>query len=174
MGLFPLHSSCGNFYLLRAKVRSLLSAVQWAMSCMLAAYSFYTNISVQPVHPHKKILYLSLVKSRIIYATQVWRPHKRSPMICYQIQLQNPTTNLASFLWSSSLSCPLKSDIIFYVTSYKNPQDHFDISSQVRFTSPITTPSRLLQQTCLWNCLPPLDLDSFFATIKKCKNHLLV
>ena len=78
------------------------------------------------------------------------------------------------------------SDIIFYISSYKNPQDHFNISSHVKFTSSSTRsssnkklfhnmPSSYLSHhhsyfnrlPRLWNCLPPLDPDFSIATIKK-------
>ena len=77
------------------------------------------------------------------------------------------------------------SDIIFYISSLKNPQDHFDISSRIKSFSSSTrassnkklihnaSPSHLSHHHFffnrlprLWNCLPPLDLNSSIATLK--------
>ena len=74
------------------------------------------------------------------------------------------------------------SDIIFFISFYENTQDHFNISSHVKFSSSSTRassnkklPSSYVphhhsyynRMPHLWNCLPPLDLDSSIATIKR-------
>ena len=155
--------------------------------------SFNSTNSVQT----KKMLYLSLIKSRITYASQLWRPHKKKDIeILERVQrratkfiLQDYNSDYKSRLISLKLLPFMMSleisDIIFYISSLKNPQDHFDISSRIKSFSSSTrassnkklihnaSPSHLSHHHFffnrlprLWNCLPPLDLNSSIATLK--------
>lgn len=146
----------------------------------------------------KRTLYLSLVKSRITYASQLWRPHKKKDILLLE-RVQRRATKFILNDYKSNYKCRLLSlkllplmmsleisDIIFFISSYKDSQDHFNISSQVRFTSSSTrasTNKKLIHNVSssylshhnsyynrlprLWNCLPPLDLNSSITTIKK-------
>ena len=76
-------------------------------------------------------------------------------------------------------------DIMFAVRHLKDPQDHFDLSQHVTFSSAFTRSSTKLKLThmkstnnlnrhyyfnrlpCLWNSLPPFDINKSISTIKQ-------
>lgn len=146
--------------------------------------SFSSSISIST----KKLLYTTLVRSRLTYASQVWRPHLiKDIKKLEQIQrratkfiLNNYHSDYKSRLLSLNL-LPLMmtlelNDIMFFIRNFKNPQSCFDISSWVKFSSSSTRASNsnklhhnVSTSTSnhlyfnriqrLWNALPQLDLS---------------
>ena len=75
-------------------------------------------------------------------------------------------------------------NLLFFIKSYKTPSDHFDINSYVTFSHSTTRSSltnKLLhlpsssnlnrhfyfsRLPCLWNALPPIDLNFLLNRIK--------
>ena len=95
----------------------------------------------------KKLLYISLVKSRIMYASPIWRPHQiKDMMVLERIQRRATKFILNDFHsdYKSRLSSlnmlPLMmsleiNDILFFLKSYHQPQTCFDISHWFQFSS---------------------------------------
>ena len=105
----------------------------------------------------KRSLYLSLVRSQLLYCSPLWRPHLLSDIKCLE-DVQRRSTKF--ILRDSSLSyrdCLLKlnllplmmefeiSDIIFFVKSVKQPSSHFSISDFITFSSSRTRSSTYLK-----------------------------
>ena len=78
------------------------------------------------------------------------------------------------------------SDLLFFIKSYKSPHPHFDINNYVSMKKSASTGSSLSGKLVhhisttnsnrhfyfcrlprLWNCLPSIDLNLPYATIKK-------
>ena len=144
----------------------------------------------------KKQLYLSLVRSQLMYCSPIWRPYQIKDIIILE-RIQKRATKYILNDFSSDYKSRLTSlhilplmyyfelnDIIFFVNSLKHPADHFRISDYITFSNSNTRSSshRKLQHTNasttsfrhfyfnriprLWNSLPPIDLDSSIASIK--------
>ena len=105
----------------------------------------------------KRILYLSLIRSQLLYCSPLWRPHLLSDIKCLE-DVQRRSTKF--ILRDSSLSyrdrllklnlLPLMmefeiSDIIFFVKSVKQPSIHFRISDFITFSSSRTRSSTYLK-----------------------------
>ena len=95
----------------------------------------------------KKVLYISLVRSKLLYCSPLWRPHLLSDIKALEnVQrratrfiLHNTHSNYRDRLVDLQL-LPLMmvleiNDIIFFIKSLKEPADHFDISTFVSFSS---------------------------------------
>ena len=144
----------------------------------------------------KKVLYISLVRSKLSYCSPIWRPQHLK-----DIQLLETLQRRATkFILNDYKSCyrsrlltlhmlPLMMqleiiDILFFVTSIKHPTERFDILEYVTFSSASTrssskcklvhTLSRINRDRHfyfnrlprLWNSLPSIDLSQSVRTIK--------
>ena len=141
----------------------------------------------------KKQLYLALVRSKITYCSQLWRPHllkdiRRLEAIQRRVTkfiLNDYTSTYRSRLCSLNL-LPLMyyyeiQDIIFLVKCIKDPPDNLDVFQYISFSSKIrpgnlkfnyrrSTKTRFFyfnRIVKLWNLLPPLDLSNSLATIQR-------
>ena len=136
----------------------------------------------------KKKLYLSIVRSQLMYCSTIWRPHLIKDIMLIE-QLQRRATkfilndyesdyftrltklNLLPIMYHFELS-----DLMFAIKSLKSPTNNFDISKFISFCSGSTRSAVTgkLQHTMksnnklrhfyfsrlprLWNALPPIDL----------------
>lgn len=151
--------------------------------------------SVKAVNP-KKILYLSLIRSKVTYCSQIWRPNFIKDIKVLE-DLQRRATkfilNDFSSNYKSRLICleilPLMmffelNDIMFFVKSVKFPSPTFNILDYVSFANFKTrSSSSKLKHTLssttssahfyfnrlprLWNSLPFIDLNQSLSTIKR-------
>ena len=144
----------------------------------------------------KKKLYLSLVRSQLIYCSIIWRPHLIKDIKTIE-QLQRRATkfilngyesdyydhllklNLLPIMYTFELA-----DIIFAIKSLKAPSSNFDISNFLSFTVGNTRSAaqRKLKYVTvlnnkvrhfyfhrlprLWNSLPPVYLSLPVSTIR--------
>ena len=103
----------------------------------------------------KKQLYLSLVRSRLTYCSQIWRPHLIKDIICLE-KVQRRATKYILNNFSIDYKTRLKSlqllplmywlelqDLMFLVKCIKDPSDNFNISSHITFINSTTRASRL-------------------------------
>ena len=137
----------------------------------------------------KKLLYTSLVRSKLTYCSQVWRPMLLKDISNLE-RIQRRATKY--IIGHSALSyrdrlislqlLPLMYfyeylDILLLIQSLKYPDDSFDIYTFISFSSSPTrsnTQTKLVPQYCasnrtrhfyfhrivrLWNALPPIDLS---------------
>ena len=101
----------------------------------------------------KKILYLSLVRSQLMYCSPIWRPQFLKDIQRFE-NIQRRATKFITNDYSSSYKSRLVSlhmlpfmmqfelnDILFFVASIKNPTKSFDISEYVIFCSGSTRSS---------------------------------
>ena len=95
----------------------------------------------------KKVLYLSLVRSKLLYCSPIWRPHLLTDIKA----LENVQRRASRFIVHNSIlnyrHCLLNLhllplmmvleiyDILFFIKSLKEPTDYFDISRYVSFCS---------------------------------------
>ena len=144
----------------------------------------------------KKLLYTSLVRSLLVYGSQVWRPYLLKDInVIENIQrrstkfILNDYTSDYKYRLLSLQLLPLAmllelNDILFFVKSLKEPTAAFDISSYFSFSSNSTRSSshhKLVHKLArtnitknsyfhrlprLWNSLPPIDLSLSFLSIK--------
>lgn len=142
-------------------------------------------------------LYVSLIKSQLLYCSQVWRPH----FIKDIVKLENVQRRATKYIlndynsdYKSRLTSlnllPLMlefeiSDLMFCIRSFKSPASHFNISDYFTFSSNATRSrthmkmhhSRTTNNISLhsffnrlprlWNTLPPIDLSEPTALIKR-------
>ena len=91
----------------------------------------------------KKVLYLSLVRSKLLYCSPIWRPHLLSDVRAlgkcaeksYKFNLNDSLSNYCLRLMNLNL-LPLMmvfemNDIIFFIKYLKHPSEYFDIFNYV-------------------------------------------
>ena len=101
-------------------------------------------------HQAKKVLYTSLVRSKLLYCSPIWRPHLLSDIKALE-SVQRRATKFILNSYDSDYRLRLLNlqllplmmileinDILFFVKSLKEPTDHFDISRFVTFCSGCT------------------------------------
>ena len=146
---------------------------------------------------NKRALYLSLVKSKLMYNSPIWRPHYiKDITVIEQIQrratkyiLRDYTSNYKTRLISLHL-LPLMmqfelNDVMFFVSCFKYPTRAFDICEYITFSNYSTRSSSGLKLKHsvsrtnpvrhfyfnrlprLWNSLLVMDLNRSLSSIKK-------
>ena len=153
---------------------------------------FSTSISTRA----KLTLYTSLVRSKLLYCSVVWRPHLLVDIKTLELVQRRATkfiVNSAGLDYRQRLIelhlLPLMmefemADILFFVKSLKYPSDNFNIEDFVQFCSLPTRSStyfKLIHPFCrntdernhffnriprLWNSLPSLDLHLPLSSLK--------
>lgn len=111
--------------------------------------TFSSSISV----PVRRLLYLTLVRSRLMYCSVVWRPHLRKDIVLLERVQRRATkfilndfhsdykTRLTS-LGLLPLSMVLElNDIVFFLKSLQSPSASFDILDYVSFSTSSSTRS---------------------------------
>ena len=150
----------------------------------------------------KKILYLSLVRSQLMYCSPIWRPQFLKDIQSFE-NIQRRATKFITNDYSSSYKSRLVSlhmlpfmmqlelnDILFFVASIKNPTKSFDISEYVIFCSGSTRSSvgfKLVHSFSrnnkikhfyfhrlprLWNSLPTIDINQSRLIKRKFQSFL--
>ena len=138
----------------------------------------------------KKSLYLSLVRSQLVYCSQIWRPSLLKDIITLET-IQRRATKFILGDYTSSYKSRLTKlhllplmmalelyDITFFIKSFKQPTHSFNILNFVSFNQnstrsgthckliqPITRTNRAKQfyfnrLPRIWNALPPIDLSN--------------
>lgn len=143
----------------------------------------------------KKSLYTSLIRSQLLYGSQLWRPMLLKDIVkLEQMQrrstkyiLQDYTSDYKTRLLSLNI-LPLMmlyelNDIMFFIKNVKEPSDSFDILKYVTFNSSTTRSSKhklAHSRSCcnsqrhfyftrlirLWNTLPIIDLNLSLDTLR--------
>lgn len=144
----------------------------------------------------RKTLYISLIRSQLVYGSQLWRPMLIKDVLKIE-QLQRRATKYILQDYSSDYKSRLLSlnilplmmlyelhDIMFFVNNVKNPSESFDILNHVSFSTSKTrsgsiklvhlrppTNSRrhfyFHRLIRLWNALPAVDLSLSNNTIRR-------
>ena len=158
----------------------------------LLCHTFTNTTSI----PAKKLLYISLVRSQLIYGSQLWHPHfikditnlERVQQRATYFILNDYNSNYKSRLLKLNL-LPLMYlldyyDIMFFITSLKHPSPHFNILDYLKFSNSNTrfstsnklyhvfSPNNTLQNFYftrlprIWNSLPSINLNLSVASIK--------
>ena len=155
--------------------------------------TFKCTFSIQA----RRTLYLTLVRSKLLYCSPLWRPHlTKDFLLLERVQrrvtkfiLNNYTMDYKTRLTELKL-LPLMyvlelHDILFLIKSLKTPSNSFNIYNYVSFNKCNTRSSsnKLCHKSSnniiaansyfyriprLWNALPIIDLSLSFSTIK-CK-----
>ena len=145
----------------------------------------------------RKKLYISLVRSQLVYCSQVWRPHLIKDILALERVQRHATKfilNDYSMDYKNRLLdlhiLPLMyiyeiNDIMFFVKSYKKPLPHFDIRDFITFSTQSTRSASFLKLVHLrsqisdvyhfyfarlvrlWNSLPAIDITLPDHTIKR-------
>ena len=155
------------------------------------------SFSVTNLTSTKKLLYIALIKSRLTYASPVWRPHLIKDIV-YLENIQRRATKFILNDFRSDYKSRLSSlhllplmmsfeinDILFFLKNCHLPQDCFDITTWFKFTSSSTRSSSSNKLSFnrprnisshhpffehfprLWNALPNLDMSLSLSTLKK-------
>ena len=141
-------------------------------------------------------LYVSLVRSQLLYCTQIWRPHLIKDIVnleriqrratkhilndytsCYKDRLIN--LKLLPLIYIFELQ-----DILFAIKSLKSPTYQFNINNFISFNSSTTragASNKLLipqhlnntarhsyfhRLPSLWNAMPIMDINTSYSTLK--------
>ena len=153
---------------------------------------FSSSVSVSA----KRSLYISLVRSRLLYCSPIWHPYLLMDIKSLELVQRRATkfiTNYTPIDYRDRLIhlnlLPLMmeleiADVMFLVKSLKFPSDHFNICDYLQFCSRPTRAChnlKLKHSLCrsnlehsfyfnriprLWNSLPPLSLHLSLSTIK--------
>jgi len=147
-------------------------------------------------------LYISLIRSQLMYCAPVWRPHLLKDISKIE-QLQRRATKHILHDFISDYKTRLMhlnlfplmyifeiSDIMFFINCLKNPTPSFDVNSYVSFSQSTTRSNSVklhhnisftnrerhfyFNRICrLWNSLPIIDVNLPVDTIKRrVKNYL--
>ena len=160
--------------------------------------------TIAPTHSPSTLvrLYVSLVRSQLLYCMQVWRPHLMKDIL----NLERIQCRATKYILNDYTSCykdrlinlrllPLmyifEQDILFAIKSIKSPTNRFNINNYITFNSTNTRSGSnnklLLPQhlnnisrhsyfhhlPSLWNAIPILDLNMSVCLLKsKLKSYL--
>ena len=144
----------------------------------------------------KKQLYIVLVRSHLLYCSQLWNPCLIKDIINMERIQRRSTKYILNDYTSDYKTLLLKlkllplmylldlSDVLFFIKSIKLPSDNFNILHFVSFSSSNTRSSShnklnhkysrsnkirysyFVRLPRLWNSLPPIDLNQSFSSIK--------
>ena len=144
----------------------------------------------------KASLYISLVRSQLLYCTQVWRPHLMKDILIIERIQRRATKYLLNDYTSSYKTRLIKlkilplmylfelQDLLFAIKSIKSPTTQFNIHSYINFSSAntrsgasnkliiprhlnnISRHSYFHRLPTLWNFMPIFDLDLPFQLLK--------
>ena len=144
----------------------------------------------------KKQLYIMLVRSHLLYCSQLWNPCLIKDIINMERIQRRSTKYILNDYTSDYKTRLLKlkllplmylldlSDVLFFIKSIKLPSDNFNILHFVSFSSSNTRSSShnklnhhysrtnkirnsyFVRLPRLWNSLPPVDLNQSFSSIK--------
>ena len=133
----------------------------------LRAYPYYVTRSLSRPQSSQKLLYLSLIRSRILYCSPVWHPH----LIKDINQSQDFKPRLISLgIFPLMMQLELI-NINFFVKSFKFPSSNFEIMKYFNFfsgTSQSSKTSKLHQ--CFSKCGPSSHF--FFRRFPRLWNSL--
>ena len=99
----------------------------------------------------KKLLYLTLVRSRLTYCSQLWRPYLLKDISLLERVQRRATKYILNDYHSPYKSrliqldlLPLMyqyelSDLLFFIKSYKTPYPHFDINNYISMKASVST-----------------------------------
>ena len=141
-------------------------------------------------------LYVSLVRSQLLYCTQIWRPHFMKDII----NLERIQCRATKHILNDYISCykdrllslkllPLMyifelQDILFAIKSLKSPTNQFNINNYITFNSSTTRSGasnklvipQHLNKTArlsyfhrlpsLWNAMPIIDINTSYTTLR--------
>ena len=147
--------------------------------------SFRNCISVHS----KKLLYISLVRSKLIYGSQVWHPHLLKDIDAREAIQRRSTKSIVKSCLLSFQVLPLMMlyelyDILFFIKSLKEPNTYFNIHNYFTFSSNctrsashhklvhklartnVTKNSYFYRLLHLWNALLPINFNLSFMSIK--------
>ena len=160
-----------------------------------------TNPYVPSLRVCKKQLYISLVRSQLLYCSQVWRPCLIQDILLLERVQRRATKYILNDYTSSYRTRLLKlsmlplmyifelNDLLFFIKSMKNPSPHFDITKWIHLNTNVTRSSTHLKLVHnrtkynsshhfyfnrlprLWNSLPPINLELSTETIKHQLNN---
>ena len=145
----------------------------------------------------KRKLYISLVRSQMMYCSQIWRPFLIKDILDLERVQRRASKHILSDFTSSYKARLLKlnllpimytlelNDLTFFIKSIFFPSNQFNIFNHVTFSSTNTrssTQQKLIHRISstklhfhsyfirivrLWNCLPYIDLSLPFPLIKR-------
>ena len=151
----------------------------------------------------KKRLYISIVRSQLLYCSQVWHPYYIKDILLFERIQRRATKYILNDYKSSYKSrllhlnlLPLMyifelNDLNFFIKSYKSASSHFNINDYINFRTSITrssTSHKMIHQCSsstlshhfyfcrlprLWNSLPPIDLTLPTTKIVVCLKTFL-
>ena len=124
----------------------------------------------------RKLLYISLVRSQLIYGSQLWHPHLIKDIVILESVQRRATCFILNDYNSNYKSRLLKLnllplmylldyyDIMFFVTSLKHPSTHFNIQQYVKFSNS-NTRSSTANKLC-YTCINSLLFYTFTLNLK--------
>ena len=137
-------------------------------------------------------LYISMVRSQLLYCTQLWRPHLMKDILTLE-QIQHRATKYLLNDYTSSYKTRLVKlrilplmylfelqDILFAIKSIKVQSKQFNIHDHINFSSANTSNKLIIPHhlnnvsrhsyfhrlPTLWNAMPILNLDLTFPLLK--------
>ena len=141
-------------------------------------------------------LYGSLVRSQILYCTQIWRPHLMKDIVNLERIQRRATKHILNDYTSCYKDCLLNlmllplmyifelQDILLAIKSLKSPTNQFNINKFINFNSPTITSGtsnkllipQHLNNTArhsyfyclpsLWNAMPIIYMNLSYVTLK--------
>ena len=154
--------------------------------------------TIAPSHSSSTLvtLYISMVRSQLIYCTQIWHPHLMKDILSLE-QIQRRATKLLLNDYTSNYKTRLVKlkilplmyllelqDILFAIKSMKFPTKQFNIQDYINFSSAATrsgTSNKMIiprhinnisrhsyfhRLPALWNALPIFNLNLSFVQLK--------
>ena len=160
--------------------------------------------SISTTSPSLRLrIYLSLVRSKLSFCSQIWRPRLIKDIVCLE-RVQRRATKFICNDFTSDYKSRLFSlhllplmywlelqDIMFLIRCIKDPPNNLDLNDHISFSSSSTRATSTLslrhnfsrssttrhfyfnRVVHLWNALPTLDLSQSCSSIKKYISNIL-